>query len=165
MLHWRNNAPKMPVIRRAGESDAPAVVEVLRRAFAEYRPLYTERGFSATTPDLEQILSRMQEGPVWVAEEAACIAGTVSAILRGSECYVRGMAVSPESGGRGIGRLLLRAVEEFALAAGARSSTLSTTPFLTHAIHLYESCGYRRTHSGPHDLYGTPLFTMTKDLS
>jgi hypothetical protein len=41
---------------------------------------------------------------------------------------------------------------------------LSTTPFLTHAIVLYEGLGFQRSNEGPHDLFGTPLFTMVKTL-
>jgi ribosomal protein S18 acetylase RimI-like enzyme len=39
---------------------------------------------------------------------------------------------------------------------------LSTTPFLDSAIRLYERFGFRRTDEGPHELFGTPLFTMEK---
>jgi hypothetical protein len=41
---------------------------------------------------------------------------------------------------------------------------LSTTPFLTAAISLYERFGFSRSIDGPHDLYGTPLFTMVKRM-
>ncbi|HEV3197662.1 MAG TPA: GNAT family N-acetyltransferase [Bryobacteraceae bacterium] len=153
-----------PRVWRAKEDDAAAIADVLGRAFAEYRTRYTDRGFFATTPDAEQILARMREGPVWVATEADRIVGTVSAVLKGPQCYVRGMAIVPEAGGRGIARLLLGAVEGFALASGTRSLALSTTPFLDRAIRLYQRSGFRRTSDGPHDLFGTPLFTMKKDL-
>ncbi len=152
-------------MRRASEADAAAIAVVLLRAFAEYRPLYTERGFSATTPDADQILARLEEGPVWVAWKSDRLVGTVSAVEKASQCYVRGMAVLPDAAGRGIGRLLLAAVEEFAKASGARSLTLSTTPFLHRAIKLYEAFGFRRVEDGPHDLFGTPLFSMTKELA
>jgi hypothetical protein len=42
---------------------------------------------------------------------------------------------------------------------------LSTTPFLAFAIALYERFGFRRSDAGPRELFGTPLFTMTKDLT
>ncbi len=41
---------------------------------------------------------------------------------------------------------------------------LSTTPFLTHAIRLYEHAGFQRNAEGSPDLFGTPLFTMVKPL-
>src|SRR5260370_227302 len=42
---------------------------------------------------------------------------------------------------------------------------LSTTPFLDRAIRLYERFGFQRSDEGPLDLFGTPLFTMTKRLN
>ena len=151
-------------MRKAEPADARTISEVLAHAFADYRPLYTAAGFSATTPTAPRILDRMAEGPVWVALDRDRIVGTVSVLLRGSQCYVRGMAILPSGQGRGAGRLLLQTVEEFAIAAEATSLTLSTTPFLDRAIRLYERFGFRRSSEGPTDLFGTPLFTMTKDL-
>jgi hypothetical protein len=39
------------------------------------------------------------------------------------------------------------------------------TPFLNTAIRLYEAFGFRRMNDGPHDLFGTPLFTMEKTVA
>src|SRR5947209_10778690 len=64
-----------------------------------------------------------------------------------------------------VGYALLLKVEEFAAASGCRRLHLSTTPFLARAIRLYEEYGFRRIDEGPHDLFGTPLFTMEKSLS
>ncbi len=55
-------------------------------------------------------------------------------------------------------------VENVASEHGFRRLFLSTTPFLTSAIRLYERWGFQRSDEGPHDLHGTPLFTMVKIL-
>ena len=78
--------------------------------------------------------------------------------------YVRSLAVSPASRGRGAARELMRQLELFAVSAGATRLFLSTTPFLFDAIRLYEGLCYRRTGEPPHELAGTPLFTMEKAL-
>ena len=44
-------------------------------SFVEYEPLYTPRGFAATTPTSEQIQARMSEGPIWVAVQGDTIVG------------------------------------------------------------------------------------------
>lgn len=144
--------------------DAPAIASVLAAAFAEYEPTYTPQALSATTPTSDQIKLRWDEGPVWVALDDNLIVGTLSAVPKGERLYVRSTGVLPTARGRGIGRLLLRQVESFASEGGYKSLFLSTTPFLDSAIELYERFGFRRTNEGPHDLFGTPLFTMVKDL-
>jgi GNAT superfamily N-acetyltransferase len=152
-------------IRRAGPDDVATIAAVLFESFVQYKDLYTEKGFSATTPGVEDIRRRMEEGPVWVGVRDGVIAGTVSVVARGDSLYIRGMAVLPSARGSGIGSGLLREVESVACAAGHKRLVLSTTPFLRSAIQLYESFGFRRTDADPHDLFATPLFTMEKILT
>lgn len=152
-------------VRLAVPEDAAQIAAALRRSFAEYESSYTPAAFSATVSTPEQILERMREGPVWVAVENGTIVGTVAAVPRAKTLYIRGMAVDPAMRGRGTGRALLEHVEEFATQNGFERLLLSTTPFLLSAIRLYEKHGFRRNDAGPHDLLGTPLFTMVKDLN
>lgn len=151
-------------VRMAAPKDAEGIEALLREAFVEYRASYTAEAFAATTPAAGQIRSRMDEGPVWVAVLGGVTVGTVSVVARGEALYVRGMAVLPASRGRRVGEALLSRVEEFAAAQGCGRLWLSTTPFLARAIRLYERAGFRRSDEGPHELFGTPLFTMEKDV-
>jgi putative acetyltransferase len=151
-------------IRRATERDADEVARVLRESFAEFERLYTREGFLATTPDAAALRERFKDGPTWVAEERGVL-GTVSAVAGDGGLYVRSMAGVPEARGRRIAVHLMRQLTLFALAKHASRMYLSTTPFLFSAIRLYESLGFARTGEPPHDLHGTPLVTMAKDLS
>lgn len=152
-------------IRRAAADDASRVAAVLYESFVEYEALYTQEAFAATAPTCEQIESRMKEGPMWVALRDGVIVGTVSAVPRvGGALYIRGMGVVPSARGFKIGRLLLERSESFASEQGYRSLILSTTPFLKSAIRLYERHGFRCNSEGPHDLFGTTIFTMVKNL-
>lgn len=151
-------------IRTAATVDALQIASVLRESFIEYEDLYTPEGFATTTPMSEEVLTRMKEGPVWVALIDDSLVGTVSAVDRGEDLYVRGMAVLPLARGRRIGELLLREIENYAAALGYCRLILSTTPFLHSAIRLYERSGFLRCKEGAHDLKGTPLFTMVKNL-
>ena len=152
-------------IRTAVPDDAPSISSVLYESFVEYKSSYTPEGFAVTTPTSDQIQSRMSEGPVWVVLRDQAIVGTASAVSQGESLYVRGMAVLPNARGQKIGELLLEHIESFASASGFRRLFLSTTPFLSSAIRLYERFGFRRIDDGPHDLFGTPLFTMEKFLN
>lgn len=151
-------------IRRATPDDASQIASLLRSSFAEYEVLYTTEAFSATVSSPELICERMREGPVWVAVQSGRVVGTVSAVRKATALYIRGMAVAPVARGRKIGRELLQRAEEFATGEGLKRLFLSTTPFLSGAIRLYEREGFFRTEEGPHELFGTPLFTMVKIL-
>ena len=152
-------------IRRAQPEDANEVARVLRESFLEYQDRYTPEGYTATTPGEPQVRSRMEEGPTWVALLGDVIIGTASAVQEDAGLvYVRGMAVLPAARGQGVGKLLLRKIEDFAVRNGSTGLLLCTTPFLDSAIRLYERFGFVRTPDGPHDLFGTPLFSMAKAL-
>ena len=151
-------------LRQATADDLSEIATLMHESFVEYRSLYTEEAFLATTPTAEQIAVRMKEGSVWIAENDGDIVGTVSVVPRGDDLYIRGMAVLPKARGLQLGQLLLKQVEDFARAQGHQRLVLSTTPFLLRAIRLYEGAGFQRAGEGPHDLFGTPLFTMVKTL-
>jgi len=157
---------RMPdlVVRAAVKAEAEAIAALLRQAFLEFEPLYTPEGFAATTPTAEQIRARWAEGPVWVALDGVRIVGTVAAVPTGRGLHMRSMAVAPSARGRGVGRALLEQVEELARARGFERVFLSTTPFLHDAIRLYQGAGFVRLEEGPHQLGGTPLFSMEKGL-
>jgi GNAT superfamily N-acetyltransferase len=149
-------------IRRADTSDASTVAKILYETFAEFESLYTVQGFAATTSNAEQVSARMQEGPVWIAMYKSQPVGTVASVLKSNSVYMRGMAVLPAARGLGVGAALLRRVEQWASEQHCDRIFLSTTPFLSAAIALYEKSGFRRIPDPPHDLFGTPLLTMEK---
>lgn len=144
--------------------DAPAIASVLYDSFAEYKSLYTERAFAATTPTPAETLQRISEGPVWVAVKDDTIVGTISALRDGDALYIRGMAILPAERGQRIGESLLHQIECFARARRYERLRLSTTPFLTRAIRLYERVGFQIVSEGNPEFFGTALFTMEKNL-
>lgn len=151
-------------IRPAVSSAAESIASILYQSFIEFQSSYTPAAFAATTPTSGQIRVRMKEGPVWVAFHNNAIVGTVSVVAKEKVFYIRGMAVVPSARGSGVGKALLTHVERAAAAEGCKRLFLSTTPFLSSAIRLYENYGFRRSDEEPHDLFGTPLFTMIKSL-
>ena len=161
---WDDFARAASIIRLASPADAPAMARVLAEAFAAFRPLYTPGGFAATTPGAEVIAQRFGEGPMWVAEQDGALVGTASAVVKGTGLYVRSVAVLPAARGQRVGQALMAAVEGYAVAQGCQRMFLSTAPVLTSAIRMYEGLGFARSDEGPHDLYGTALFTMVKAL-
>jgi peroxiredoxin/ribosomal protein S18 acetylase RimI-like enzyme len=163
-ISTQSRKPDLVQIRRATVSDMAAVAAVLRDAFLEFKSLYTEAAFAETTADLDTLVRRLDEGPIWVARLRDKIVGTISAVEKPNGIYVRSTAVLPSARGNRIAKMLLEHVESFAVSRRAERLFLSTTPFLHAAIHLYEDFGFRRTNEPPHDLFNTPLFTMEKKL-
>lgn len=151
-------------IRSAVISDAGAISALLRRAFKEFEHLYTPEAFVATVQPESGILKRMDEGPLWVAENDHGLIGTVAAMRSKDAILVRGMAVAPEARGRKIGRAMLKLTEDFACQRGFDRMSLYTTPFLLSAIRLYQSYGFTFTgeKASPN---GTELLGMTKVLN
>lgn len=138
---------------------------MLAESFAEYKSLYTAKAYAATTPNSDAIRKRFAEGATWVAELEEKIVGTVSVVPEDESLYIRSMAILPAARGNRIGERLLAVIEDFAVANGYRRLFLSTTPFLHRAIRLYENFGFKRSDEAPNELYGTPLVTMSKELS
>jgi N-acetylglutamate synthase-like GNAT family acetyltransferase len=151
-------------VRIATIDDAAAIAQVLLESFLVYEPLYTAEGFAVTTPPAAEVKVRMSEGPIWVAVLSGVIVGTASAVLKEESLYVRGMAVLERARGNRLGELLLTQTEKYANEKSCTRLYLSTTPFLDRAIHLYKKFGFIRIDESPHDLFGTPLFTMEKRL-
>ncbi len=151
-------------VRQAGPQDVGSISLVLYESFVEYESLYTPQGFAATTPNSQQVTARMREGPVWIAFRGTVVLGTVAAVVKGNSLYMRGMAVLPAARGMRVGARLLAQVEQWASKEGCSRVLLSTTPFLLDAIRLYERSGFRRVGEKPQHLFGTPLFTMEKNI-
>jgi putative acetyltransferase len=155
-------------IRPAEPADATTVAKLLYESFVEFQPLYTPGGFAATALTADEVVTRMNEGPVWLALRANesgmnAAVGTVAVVRKEESVYVRGMAVVPAARGLRAGAQLLETAEQWAVAQGVSRLFLSTTPFLYAAIRLYERHGFCRMPA-PLDLFGTPLFAMEKML-
>ncbi len=152
-------------IREAISTEGTVISKLLYESFLEYQKDYTSKAFAATAIDSKTVRQRMEEGPVWVATINDKVAGTASLVIGNDEMYVRGMAVHPKYRGKKIGWALLENIEIFAKENDCTRLILYTTPFLHKAIKLYETFGFRRSNEGPDNLFGTPLFAMTKVLT
>ncbi|MGI8786901.1 MAG: GNAT family N-acetyltransferase [Pyrinomonadaceae bacterium] len=149
-------------IKRAKTCDAEAIAFILAEVFAAYESLYTAKAFAATTPPGDVIKARFAVGQTWLALLNCETVGTVSAVPRGTDLYIRSMAILPKARGAKIGERMLEVIENYAIENDYKRLTLSTTPFLNRAIRLYENFGF--TPCGAGELFGTPLITMNKEL-
>jgi N-acetylglutamate synthase-like GNAT family acetyltransferase len=149
-------------IRPANQKDVKMIVELLYESFVEYKSMYTSEAFAATTHGVIEIENRVNNKNVWVALYNNRIAATISLKLFDERLFIRSLAVLPVVRKKGMGKELLKFAEQVALKQGLRYLELTTTPFLTDAISLYEHFGFRE--SGYDDFFGTSLIKMRKDL-
>jgi len=155
-------------IRRAAlgaPADAAAVVRLID-AYAR-----DPRGGGAPLP--AEVRERLAPGlaahpgaHVWLAFEGEAAVGICVAFVGYSTFHARpllnihDLAVLPEQRGRGIGRALLAAAEEFARASSCCRLTLEVLEDNWPARHLYEHCGFddvRYGNSGPTKFLAKPL--------
>lgn len=94
-------------------------------------------------------MRRLADSPhtiTWIAEEDGRMAGfsiaDCSPAIDGMVAYIQTIEVLPAMRGRGVGRELLRRIEDSARARGAGAIWLHVDPQNTGAIRLYESHGY-----------------------
>ena len=166
MQDQSNNNERADVeIRAAIDKDADAISAILVDSFAEYKPSFSKTAFQATTPDREEILNRLKEGPAWVAISNGKIIGTISAVPRGRVMLLRDLAVPPAARGRAVGKMLLVHAARYAYHKRYRRLSMHAAPFLTRALREVEQFGFHRIDEGNCELDGTtPVYTMTKPL-
>jgi GNAT superfamily N-acetyltransferase len=137
-------------IRRANTVDAEAVAHLLLDSFRAVERFYTRAGYAATTPDASAVRERLKEGPAWVAEESGFAVGTVSAVLRDLDLYIRSMAVMPTARGHQLGHHLFAEALNLAVEQRRDGSTSARR----------RSCTRRSGSTNPSDS-GAPASHLT----
>lgn len=142
----------------------PTLPPSWQASFSEHRADYTGEAYESTVLDAARITDRLAEGPTWLAVRNGTILGTLSAVPRGDELYIRSLTVHPDTRGLGIGELLIVKATDWATDAGFARCRLETTPFLESSQRLYIRCGFTYDTAARADLHGTPLVAMVRTL-
>ena len=121
-------------------------------------------------------------GKVLVAEHGGRVVGTVTYYPDAADegfgwpagwAGLRALGVEPRARGLGVGRALLEACLERALAAGAPVICLHTAEFMPAAVAIYEAAGFRRDpvhdfdaagHLAPDGVRPVPILAYRLDL-
>ncbi|RSN58114.1 MULTISPECIES: GNAT family N-acetyltransferase [Actinomadura] len=134
-------------IEAAGVRDAGEILTVQRAAYTTEAQLYGDPFIPPLVESPDQVRAALREtgGLVLKAVLDGRLAGAVRARFNGRTCLVGRLVVAPDLQGRGIGRRLLRAVED-AAAGRADACVLFTGHLSDGNLRLYRRAGYRETH-------------------
>jgi ribosomal protein S18 acetylase RimI-like enzyme len=136
------------VIRRAGQEDIPALLDLLRLLFS------IEKDFVFDAEEQERglrlLLSRA-EAAVFAAEQDGKVIGMctgqllISTAQGGPSALVEDVAVQPAHQGKGIGRRLVAAAEAWAVSQGASRIQLLADRNNAPALAFYQKTGFQTT--------------------
>jgi len=137
--------PAAIVIEPARAADAPGVIALIGRVFAEY-------GFSwdpsFEVPDLLDLERHYggAAGAFWVARLDGQVVGSVGVgRLPDGRAELHRLYLDATLRGRGVGRALVEAVLEWCRSAGISRLTLWSDTRFDRAHRLYEGMGFKQT--------------------
>ena len=140
-------------LRDGGSGDHAAVRQLITAAYRQYQAVLPTGVFEVYLADLLDLDRRTDSSTLIVAEHAGRLVGTVTYFDDAASeglgwpsgwAGLRALAVDPAARGFGTGRLLMQECFRRARAAGAPVLCLHTAAFMTAAVALYESMGFRR---------------------
>jgi GNAT superfamily N-acetyltransferase len=131
-------------IRLVLANDVPELARLINAAFVVEQPFIEGKRI-----DPEGVRAYMEKGKFLVAEDSAGLAGCVYVELRGERGYLGLLGVDPARQGRGLGRKLMDAAENYFRAAGCRVVDLRTISPRTPLPAFYGHLGYAQTGTAP----------------
>ncbi|GAB4207143.1 MAG: GNAT family N-acetyltransferase [Roseiflexaceae bacterium] len=151
-------------LRDATEADYPAALAVMQAAFAEFDGLLDPpSGVHKET--VASMRKRLGAGGLLLAELDGQLVGMVLYRPEEDQLYMGRLSVLPTFRRRGIGGLLIDAVEQRARALGLGRIDLGVRVALTEQRASYERRGYRVVSAHTHPGYDQPTFVkMQKTL-
>ena len=133
------------VIEAARAADAPAIIALIGRVFAEYDFSWDP---SLEVPDLFDLERRYggEAGAFWVARLEGRVVGSVGVErLSDGRAELHRLYLDATLRGRGVGRALVEVVLGWCRAAGIARLTLWSDTRFDRAHRLYEGMGFTKT--------------------
>jgi GNAT superfamily N-acetyltransferase len=135
--------PSLPTLRRAAASDATTIGRLLGQL-----------GYPATGADVAERLGDLDafvDAVVFVAELDDAVVGVISGHLfpvlhqQARAAYVTALVVGDAARRKGVGAMLVAAVEEWARQHGAAKISVTSALHRDDAHAFYEALGWART--------------------
>ena len=131
-------------LREATAPDASAIAAVINAAF-EVERFFVE----GSRTDVNEILEYMRKGRFLVTEGGGRMTGCVYFEARGERGYFGLLAVHPSEKSKGLGRLMVAAVEDELRKAGCLAVDIRVVDLRTELVPFYRRLGYEETGTEP----------------
>lgn len=131
-------------IRLATAADLPLLAAIEQSAAALFSPDDLPPEHRSDTLPLERLQQVRASGLLWVAlAPSGAVAGFLVAEAAGDVLHVCEVSVTPEQGGKGLGRGLLATAIDHGRDAGYAALTLTTFAHVPWNLPFYERLGFR----------------------
>jgi ribosomal protein S18 acetylase RimI-like enzyme len=135
----------LPQIRRATATDATAVRQLVRDAYAKWVPIMGREPM----PMLADYDLAVREHEVDLAYVGGALAAIIEVIVHPDHLFIENVAVAPTYQGRGLGRYLMAHAETRAKGLGLPQLRLLTGQVMEGNIRLYQSLGFQIDRTEP----------------
>ena len=132
-------------LSRAAPSDAPAIRQLVRAAYAKWVPLMGRE----PKPMLADYDLAVREHEVDLVYVDGTLAALIELILHPDHLFIENLAIAPGHQRLGLGRRLLAHAEVRAQALGLAEMRLLTAQAMAGNAAFYQSVGYRVTRTEP----------------
>jgi GNAT superfamily N-acetyltransferase len=138
--------PSIAPLRRAGPTDAAAIRELSRIAYAKWVPLIGREPLPMTADYDRAVVAHMID----LLEADGALLALVETIAADSHLLIENLAVHPDQQGKGLGDHLLGHACELARGLGYDEVRLYTNAAFTSNIAFYAKRGFSECAREPH---------------
>lgn len=132
-------------VRWAEAGYVDAIARVVNVAFRRAESFFVERD----RIDAQTLRKMMEKGKFLLAEDSGGFLGCVYLEFRGERAYFGLLAVDPARQRKGVGRRLIREVEDAARGAGCRFMDIQIVNLRRELPPFYRGLGYVETGTAP----------------